>query len=204
MMVQLIAPTGVRITVYTNEDGKYEFPQLPTAQYTLRISRPLEFFPYQRDSVQVQGATKIADIVLERRPVVEDHVLVGESALTPVQEISSQLSGSELLWNLPGTAQEKSLLHRACGSGCHSYQQIFRNRYDERSWRLIAERMMQYQSAPLINRSRGVSTRGNPEQAEMLVGQVAGPGAGTGFEVRAATGLSPCAAGGHPRGRHGV
>ena len=44
MMVQLIAPSSVRTTVYTNEDGNYEFPQLPAAQYTLRISRPLEFF----------------------------------------------------------------------------------------------------------------------------------------------------------------
>ena len=169
MIVQLIAPTGVRVSVYTNEDGNYEFPQLPAAQYTLRISRPLEFYPYQRDSVEVQGATRIADIVLERRPAAEDHVLVGDSGLEPIEEISTQLSGTELLFNLPGTAQEKKLLHRACGSGCHSYQQIFRNHYDERSWGLIAERMMLYQSAPIINRSKGVSTRGNPEQRDILV-----------------------------------
>lgn len=169
MIVQLIAPTGVRVSVYTNEDGNYEFPQLPAARYTLRISRPLDFFPYQRDSVPVQGATKFEEIVLERRPAVEDYVLVGESGLAPVQEVSSQLSGSELLFNLSGTAQEKELLHRACGSGCHSYQQILRNRYDERSWRLIAERMMQYQSAPIINRSKGTSTRGNAEQADILI-----------------------------------
>ena len=169
IMVQLIAPTGVRVTVYSNDDGFYEFPQLPAAQYTLRIPRPLEFFPYQRDSVQVENGAKLEDIVLERRPEVEQHVLVGESGLAPVQEVSTQLSGTELLLNLSGTGQEKELFHRACGSGCHSYQQILRNHYDERSWRLIAERMMQYSSAPLINRTAGISTRADPAQADILV-----------------------------------
>src|SRR5262249_23725166 len=40
MMVQLIAPNAVRTTVYTNENGEYEFPRLSTGSYTLRISRP--------------------------------------------------------------------------------------------------------------------------------------------------------------------
>jgi hypothetical protein len=30
---------------------------------------------------------------------------------------------------------------KSCGIGCHSYEMIFQNRYDERSWRLIVERM---------------------------------------------------------------
>ncbi len=30
---------------------------------------------------------------------------------------------------------------KGCGIGCHSYELVFRNRYDERSWRLIIERM---------------------------------------------------------------
>ena len=41
-MVQLIAPSGVRTTVYTNEDGKYEFPKMQAGSYTLRIANPLE------------------------------------------------------------------------------------------------------------------------------------------------------------------
>ena len=169
MMVQLIAPSAVRTTVYTNEEGQYEFPQMQPGVYTLRIAKPLEFFPYQRDSVQIRGAAKLEDIVLERRADPETHILVGESGLPPTPEVSSQLTGAEWLWNLPGTAQEKEVFHRACGSGCHDYQRIFRNRFDERSWRLMVGRMIHYSSRSLINRSEGVSTRGNPEQEDMLV-----------------------------------
>src|SRR3970040_727365 len=105
MMVQLIAPSAVRTTVYTNEEGQYEFPQMQPGVYTLRIAKPLEFFPYQRDSVQIRGAAKLEDIVLERRPDPETYILVGESGLSPTPEVSSQLTGAEWLWNLPGTAQ---------------------------------------------------------------------------------------------------
>jgi len=41
IMVQLIAPNAVRTTVTTNQDGKYEFPQLAPGSYTLRIAKPL-------------------------------------------------------------------------------------------------------------------------------------------------------------------
>ncbi|MGH9784058.1 MAG: carboxypeptidase-like regulatory domain-containing protein, partial [Terriglobia bacterium] len=55
--VQVIAPqTGIRTTVYTNEDGRYEFPKLEAGTYTLRVARPREYRPYQRDSVQITGA----------------------------------------------------------------------------------------------------------------------------------------------------
>ena len=55
IMVQLIAPNGVRTTVYTNEDGKYEFPKMQTGDYILRIANPLEFKPYHRDAVHIEG-----------------------------------------------------------------------------------------------------------------------------------------------------
>ena len=41
ILVQLIAPNAVRTTVYSNEEGRYEFPRLPAGSYTLRIARPL-------------------------------------------------------------------------------------------------------------------------------------------------------------------
>src|SRR5258708_35746708 len=89
VMVQLIAPNGVRTTVYTNEDGKYEFPKMQTGDYTLRIANPLEFKPYKRDAVHVDGASKIEDIVLER--------LAKSRALPATPEVESQLSGEEIL-----------------------------------------------------------------------------------------------------------
>jgi len=158
IMVQLIAPNGVRTTVYSNQDGQYEFPQQPTGSYTLRIAKPLEFLPYERDSVRIDGATKVSDIVLERRSDTD--------FLPPTQDVLAQLTGAEWLWNLPGTALEKQTFSRTCGEGCHSYQQILRNRYDERSWRLMVDRMLDHSGSPLINRGRA---RGNPEQKELVV-----------------------------------
>src|SRR5579863_960321 len=58
--VQLIAPNGVRTTVYTNADGKYEFPKMQAGSYTLRIPTPVPLKPYRRDSVSINGAAKLA------------------------------------------------------------------------------------------------------------------------------------------------
>ena len=54
--VQLIAPNGVRTTVYTDATGKFEFPRMQTGSYTLRIATPVPFKPYRRDSVSIEGA----------------------------------------------------------------------------------------------------------------------------------------------------
>ncbi len=144
VMVQLIAPNGVRTTVYSNADGNYEFPQMQTGAYTLRIASPLEFKLYKKDSARIGGAAKLDDIVLEK---ISD----AKGNLAPTPEVESELSGSELLWNLPGTAKEKDEFKRSCGTGCHSYQQILRNHYDERSWRVLVARMLHRGGGPLIN-----------------------------------------------------
>jgi streptogramin lyase/mono/diheme cytochrome c family protein len=143
VMVQLIAPNGVRTTVYTNEDGKYEFPKMQAGTYILRIANPLEFKPYRRNSVQIDGPTKLEDIALER--------IVKTRALPATPEVEAQLSGEEILWNLPGTVEEKEALHNTCALGCHSFQQIFKNRYDERSWGVLVARMLHRGGGPLIN-----------------------------------------------------
>jgi streptogramin lyase/mono/diheme cytochrome c family protein len=143
VMVQLIAPNGVRTTVYTNEDGRYEFPKMKAGSYILRIANPLEFKPYRRDSVQIDGSPKLEDIVLDR--------IVKTRALPPTPEVEAQLSGEEILWNLPGTVEEKEALHNTCALGCHSFQQIFKNRYDERSWGVLVARMLHRGGGPLIN-----------------------------------------------------
>jgi streptogramin lyase/mono/diheme cytochrome c family protein len=158
IMVQLIAPNAMRTTVTTNQDGQYEFPQLTPGSYTLRIAKPLQFLPYQRDAVQVAGGVKLDDIALQRR---------SESDFLPAaDDVLPQLTGAEWLWNLPGTAEEKQTFGRMCGEGCHGYDQIMRNRLDERSWRLMVFRMLHYAGSPLIVRGRA---RGNLEQEEMIV-----------------------------------
>jgi streptogramin lyase/mono/diheme cytochrome c family protein len=146
--VQLVAPNGVRTTVYTNADGKFEFPKMQAGAYTLRIPTPVPFKPYRRDSVSINGATKLDDIVLER---------VDNSDNLPASpELESQLSSAEILWNLPGSAEEKAMVQKNC-SGCHSWQQIFRNRYDEHSWSLIVDRMMHFTGTAIAVRNKPMS-----------------------------------------------
>jgi streptogramin lyase len=142
--VQLISTkTAIRTTVYTNVDGKYEFPVLEAGDYTLRVALPREYQPFVKDSVRVEGAKQLDAIVLERVSNTE--------FLPPTPEELGQLTGSEWLMNIPGSGEEKRVFTLTCGFGCHSYQQIFRNRYDEASWRLIVRRMMRGAGSPLIN-----------------------------------------------------
>src|SRR6266699_84387 len=146
--IQLIAPNGVRTTVYTNGDGKFEFPKMQAGSYTLRIATPVPFKAYRRDSVLIDGATKLGEIVLER---------IAESDNLPASpELESQLSGAELLWNIPGTAEEKATFQKNC-SGCHSWQQVFRNRLDEHGWALVVDRMMHFTGTAIAVRNRAMS-----------------------------------------------
>ena len=143
IMVQLIADdTAIRTTVYSRRDGHYEFPMMPAGSYTLRIAKPKEFYPFSRTKVDVKGSETFADITLLR-------IVPGEF-LPPFPEIAAQLTGSEWLQNLPGTAEEKKTLTVYCNF-CHEYQQIFRNRYDESGWANIIFRMTHGAGSPLIN-----------------------------------------------------
>src|SRR5262249_30097960 len=95
--------------------------------------------------VRVSGSTAFADIVLEKVPQAVAGALPG--ALPATEAIASQLSGSELLWNLPGSNQEKVAFIRTCGIGCHDLKEILRNRFDEHSWRVVANWMTSRGSA---------------------------------------------------------
>jgi len=168
LMVQLVAPgTAVRTTVYTDAEGRYEFPALDAGSYTLRIARPLDVKPYVKEVVRIDGATRLDDIVLER--------VTDKEVLPPTREILAQLTGADWMLNLPGTGEEKRTFSLTCGFGCHSYQQIFRTRYDEAGWRLIVRRMLRGAGSPLINiREPGPQTRGRagrhlPEEEEIVI-----------------------------------
>jgi virginiamycin B lyase len=159
IMVQLIAQkNAIRTTVYSNADGRYEFPKLEPGTYTLRIARPREFHPFVREKLDISGPDELADITLTR---------VTNAALLPaLPEIAAQMTGSEWLLSLSGTGEEKRLLTVNC-NWCHSYQQIFRNRYDEHGWAQIVNRMTKGAGSPLINMNpRG---RFNDEDTAKLV-----------------------------------
>src|SRR5437016_11098947 len=62
--MQLVShKNAIRTTVYSNQDGKYEFPKLETGWYTLRVARPLEYKTYQRDDVWVDEYTSLDEFV---------------------------------------------------------------------------------------------------------------------------------------------
>src|SRR2546425_3821268 len=92
-------PISIRTTVYTNADGRYEFPLLEAGRYTLRIARPLEFKPHVKESVAIDGATPLDEIVLSR--------VTDTEGLPPTPEIVEQLTGADWMLNLPGTGEEK-------------------------------------------------------------------------------------------------
>ncbi len=145
IMVQLISQkTSIRTTVYSNLEGRYEFPKLDSGLYTLRIAKPLEFHHYVKESVQIDGATQLQEIVLER--------VTDSEFLPPTPEILPQLTDAEWLYNIPGTGQEKRIFSNSCGTGCHTYQWVFRARYDEHSWRVLVDRMRNHGGRILVRR----------------------------------------------------
>src|SRR5439155_20724073 len=80
IMVQLIAEkNAIRTTVYSNADGRYEFPKLESETYTLRIARPPEFHPYVKEKVATDGPAQLEDITLK-------HVTTADP-LPPLPEI---------------------------------------------------------------------------------------------------------------------
>lgn len=169
MMVQLIAKkTAIRTTVFTDADGRYEFPKLEAGAYTLHIAQPREFFPYERDGVDIDGANALPDIVLKR--------IAKSDVLPPYPEIAAQMTGSEWLMSLSGSGADKRLLTVNC-NWCHSYQQIFRNHYDERSWSKILYRMIHGAGSPLINiNPRGRFSPADEARLAHWLASVRGPG----------------------------
>ena len=95
MMVQLVAhKNSMRTTVFSNREGNFEFPKLDAGWYTLRIARPLEYKQYQKDSVWIEGAAALDDIVLEKIALIDNEYL------PPTPEIMAQLTGVE--WMMCG------------------------------------------------------------------------------------------------------
>ena len=155
MAVQLVShKNSIRTTVYSDQDGRYEFPKLAAGWYLLRIARPLEFKPYQRDSVWIEGAGQLDAIALER--------VTDSEFLPPTSEILAQLTDSEWLFNLPGTGEEKKIFSNTCGSGCHTYQQSLRNRFDEKGWSLMLDRMTKYSGRLLLALRTQADAGGGP------------------------------------------
>ena len=67
IMVQLISDqSAIRTTVFSHTDGHYEFPKVAPGTYTLRIAKPLEFYPWSKEKVEIKGDDTLDDITLLR------------------------------------------------------------------------------------------------------------------------------------------
>jgi virginiamycin B lyase len=168
IMVQLISDTtAIRTTVFSHDDGRYEFPKVAAGSYTLRIARPREFYPWSKEKVQISGADALEDITLLR--------ITQSEFLPPFPEVAAQLTGSEWLQNLPGTGEDKKTLTVYCNF-CHEYQQIFRNHYDEAGWSKIIYRMTHGAGSTLINiRDPGRLTPAQEKQFARWLAAARGP-----------------------------
>ena len=161
IMVQLQGlKSNITTTVYTDENGRFEFPKLLAGSYLLRIVRALEFKPYLKPSVQLDGTSaKLDDIILEP---------VSNGEFVPANwDIAAQLAGAEVVWNLDGSAQEKRTFSYGCGSGCHTYGQIQRNRFDEHGWRQVVTKMTHNTGSLLL--FPAVPNRIPPEEQDIIV-----------------------------------
>ena len=152
-------PTSPRPSIPTKAAAS-SFETAAPGAYTLRIARALDFKPYLREDVAIAAsAPRLDDIVLE--PVTRGEFVPAN------WDIAAQLAGAELVWNVDGTAQEKRTFSYACGSGCHTYGQILRNRFDERSWRLIVTKMTHNTGSLLLQEAR--PNRVPPEEQDVIV-----------------------------------
>ena len=74
--------------------------------------------------------------------------------------------------SLPGTPEEKQLVAEHLRH-CHSFQQIFRSRFDEDGWRKVLYRMLHGSGSPLIN----LSAKGRLHRTGRAIGEMDGAGA---------------------------
>lgn len=168
LMVQLIShETGIRTTVYTNETGEFEFPALQGGDYVLRVPRPLRFERYEVDPVRIDGPTDLGKMEVVR---VSD-----DEFLPPKKSVLDQLTGSEWLFNMAGTAHEKQLVVNMCGMSCHGSERLFQVTYDERSWFLILRRMTNYAHRTLQLSSGRWELNENAQTIHKFLTRVRGP-----------------------------
>ena len=116
----------VTVTVVSDRDGRYRFPadRLVPGRYTLAIRA----VGYELDGpagVDLGATGATADL-----------------ALRPAADLAAQLTNTEWLMSMPGSAEEKRPLIE-CMS-CHTYERVMRTTYDADALFAALRRMPQY------------------------------------------------------------
>jgi virginiamycin B lyase len=118
--------TTVTTTVYTNQNGEYYFPALPSGQY--RISAQAVGFELTRAEKMISADKKIDQ----------------DFALKPFGEVWRQLSDVEWFASLPDDTpadrKMKRILLYNCGT-CHNSGFVLEKRFDRAGWEIVISRM---------------------------------------------------------------
>jgi streptogramin lyase len=121
------AGSPITITVVTDEQGRYRFPQtrLDPGPYALHI-RAVGYDLESSGTVNVVAhRTTTADLKLRK-----------------AQDLASQLSNAEWIASAPGTPAEKAVL-RPC-SHCHTLERILKSRHNAEEFVSVIQRMATY------------------------------------------------------------
>jgi virginiamycin B lyase len=137
----------ISVTVVTNEAGRYSFPasRVPPGHYALRV-RAIGYALEGPDTVDVGATETTADIRLRQ-----------------VADIASELTSTEWLISMPGTAEQKRPLIE-CMS-CHTLERVVRSRYTADEFVGVLERMANYANNTTMQKiQKRVAEREVPEE----------------------------------------
>jgi streptogramin lyase len=129
------AGSPVSVTVVTDQAGRYGFPaeRMPPGHYTLRIRAVGYELAAPADAEVAAKGTVTADLALRK-----------------VDDIASQLTSTEWLISMPGTAEQKRPLIE-CMS-CHTLERVVRSRFTADEFVDVLKRMANYANNSTMQR----------------------------------------------------
>ena len=128
------ADASFTTTVYTDQDGNYEFPPIDGGQYS--IWAQAVGFEADRSEFAMAGATVDRDFTM--------------APLTNTADIVKQMSGVEYLQSLPqSTPADRRMAHAYKNNctGCHTASYTLQNRWDEHGWGVLVDLMTVFPSS---------------------------------------------------------
>jgi len=128
------ADASFTTTVFTDQDGNYEFPPVDGGQYS--IWAQAVGFEADRSEFAMAGAM-----------VGRDFTMV---PLTNTADIVKQMSGVEYLQSLPqSTPADRRMAHAYKNNctGCHTASYTLQNRWDEHGWGVLVDLMTVFPSS---------------------------------------------------------
>jgi len=149
----------VRVSVTTDAQGRYAFPQnrLVPGEYTI--------------SIRAVGY----DIDAPTKAIVEvEKTTTTDIKLKKTENLASQLTNAEWMMSIPGTEEQKAALLNCVG--CHTLERVVRSTHDSDEWTHVISRMMGYGAVsqpikpqPMLDRARA----GTPEQYRKIADYLA-------------------------------